>query len=116
MDEVKAIEGEEQSVVGVPNTNIGTLIAIINGILPDVLELRAVNDDITLYILVKSNIETPGGSKTSTWQPLHVMYSEKDKITYLKGYLSGLETISNYELLMQLELSKNPEATAETCL
>jgi len=94
------------------NTKVKTLLAMINNTIPEVMALTISGKDINLMLLTKSPIKTSEGHDTSQWQVIHILYSGDNHELYLSGYLGALETISNYELLMQVETrNKQKEET-----
>lgn len=117
MEEIKKEVVEEEVVVDEEVTTEEepveykkkTLITMANDILPDIMELREVNDSITLYLLIRSDIKSAGGNYTSMWKPIHKMCEIVDAEVFLNGYIKALETISNFERLMQLETEAEQE-------
>jgi hypothetical protein len=95
------------------NVKVKTLLSMINNTIPGVMALTISQKDINLMLLTKSPIKTSEGHDTSQWQVIHILYSGEDHELYLSGYLGALETISNYELLMQAEAQKK-ESKEET--
>lgn len=81
--------------------HIKTLLQMINDAIPNILELKYEEEQLKLFLFGNTGIKDAKGDDILEWKVIHVFDYKDNPIVFLSGFLGGLETIANFELLMQ---------------
>jgi len=82
-------------------SKVTTLVGIINDTIPNIMELRWEDEELKLYLYGNTGLKDAKNEDILEWKVIHLFDYKGDIIAFLSGYIGGLETISNFDLLMQ---------------
>lgn len=91
----------------VKQKQIKALLQIINDSIPNILEFRYEDMQLKLLLFGNTGLKDANNKDILEWKTIHVFDYRDSILAFLNGVLGGIETIANFELLMQNQATVN---------
>lgn len=97
--EIKKKKAKVKTEAMTPNT----IMNLANTFLPEAMRLRIEEGIIRLYVYLDTGLVDKEKNRIAEWRLMHEMYKDKNKIDFLQGFIKGIETIANFERMIQVQ-------------
>lgn len=79
-------------------------INLANDFLPDIMKLELRDKELWLNLLVNTGIKDKNGKDVLEWKEFHKLYDGDNLEDFLIGFIKGIETIHNFDMIMSAQL------------
>jgi len=80
------------------------VVNLANNYLPEMMRLRLEEGEVRLYLYVDTGVVDSEGHRVTEWRLAHVIYSGKHIRDAMLGYIKGIETIANFEMMIRKQM------------